>query len=214
MMKKIFQFNRCLTNGMDYFIGADPYALLNFKERNNLSDDLLTEFTTNESGDNVVIEGIMIPLEKCEIVPHTIYINFDEENQILNNKENDFQFKEGNYPLKIENGIFCVFTIDYLENFTKQTVETLVSLHRDKNYTIVDLENGWYSVEILAGLTQQSFEKSAYHWGVIIDDMEPTFEFCLKKVSVKPELTAKLNREYKIEINKEIYKGRRIFNND
>jgi len=56
---KIQQFNRCLTNGMDYFIAGDPYALLDFKKRNNLSDNLLAEFTTNESGDNVVYEGIM-----------------------------------------------------------------------------------------------------------------------------------------------------------
>lgn len=213
-MKKIFQFNRCLTNGMDYFIGADPYALLDFKKRNNLDDNLLEEFTTNDSGDNVVFEGIMIPLERCEIAPHTIYVNFGKEYRILTNKENDFQFKEGNYPLKIISGIFCVFAIDYLENFTEQTVENIVTLHRSKNYAIVDLENDWYSVEILAGLTQQNFEKSAYHWGEIMDDMEPTFEFCLEKVTAKPKLTARLNREYRIEINKEKYKDRRIFNNE
>lgn len=210
-MNKIFQFNRCLTNGMDYFIGADPYALLDFKKRNNLDDDLLTEFTTNDSGDNVVTEGIMIPLEKCAIVPHTIYVNFSEKNRVLTNEESDFQFKEGSYPLKIVSGIFCVFAIDYLENFTEEAVENIIILYRDKNYAIIDLDNGWYSVEILAGLTQQNFEKSSYHWGEIMDDMEPTFEFCLHKQVEKPKLTAKLNREYKIEINKDIYKNRRIF---
>lgn len=210
-MNKIFQFNCCLTNGMDYFIAADPYALLDFKKRNQLSDNLLSEFTTNESGDNVIIEGIMIALEKCEVVPHTIYVNLDNEQQILTAEENDFQFKEGNYPLKIDNKIFCVFAINYLQNFTEQTVEALITLHRNNHYAIADLENGWYSVEILAGLTQQSFEKSAYHWGQIMDDMEPTFEFCLQKTEEKPVLTANLNHPYTIAINKEMYKDRRIF---
>lgn len=210
-MNKIFQFNCCLTNGMNYFIAADPYALLAFKKRNHLSDNLLTEFTTNESGDNVVREGIMIALEGCEIVPHTIYLNLDETYKVLEEEQNDFQFRESDYPLKIENGVFCAFAIGYLQNFTEETVERLLALHRNNGYAIAEIENGWYSVEILAGLTQQNFEKSAYHWGEIMDDMEPTFEFCLKKTDAAPQLTAKLNRNYAIEINKEMYKERRVF---
>jgi len=209
-MNKIFQFNCCLTNGMNYFIAADPFALLEFKNQNHLSDNLLEEFTTNESGDKVIREGAMIALEDCEIVPHTIYINLDETDRILLAAQNDFQFKVGDYSLKIKSGIFCVFAISYLENFTEETIEKLVTLHCSKNYTIVDIENGWYSVEILAGLTQQNFEKSAYHWDEIMDDMEPTFELCLKKVDKAPELTATLDRNYKIEINKEIFKERRF----
>lgn len=196
---------------MDYFVGADPYALLAFKERNNLSDDLLTEFTTNESGDNVVKEGIMIALGGCEIVPHTIYINFDKEKRILTEKENDFQFKEATFPLKIEKATFCVFPINYLENFTAETVQYIINLHKERKLPLVELDNGWYSVELLAGLTQQQLEKSAYHWGQIMDDMEPTFEFCLKKVNEQPAFSATFNRQYTIEINKKAYKDRRIF---
>lgn len=195
---------------MNYFIAADPYALLEFKNENHLSDNLLEEFTTNESGDNVILEGAMIALEDCQIVPHTIYINLDEKHRVLLETQNDFQFKVGDYPLKIKNGVFCVFAIDYLENFTDETVERLIAIHRSKSYAIADIKNGWYSVEILAGLTQQKFEKSAYHWGEIMDDMEPTFELCLKNVDEAPELTAALNRNYLIEINKEIYKERRL----
>lgn len=209
-MSNIFQFNCCLTNGMNYFIAADPYALLEFKNENHLSDNLLEEFTTNESGDNVILEGAMIALEDCQIVPHTIYINLDKTNRVLLEAQNDFQFKVGDYPLKIKNGVFCVFAIGYLENFTAETVERLIALHRSKSYAIADIQNGWYSVEIFAGLTQQNFEKSGYHWGEIMDDMEPTFELCLKKVDEAPKLTAALNRNYLIEINKEIYKERRL----
>lgn len=51
---------------MDYFI-LDPDCLLSYKNDNNLPEDLLTEFTTKETGDKVVEDGIIVPISGVKI---------------------------------------------------------------------------------------------------------------------------------------------------
>ncbi|OUP17081.1 hypothetical protein B5F29_14115 [Lachnoclostridium sp. An196] len=58
----IYKFTEVLNDLVNYFILGDILLLENWKQVNHLSDDLATEFTTNESGDRVLAEGIVIPM--------------------------------------------------------------------------------------------------------------------------------------------------------
>lgn len=49
----ICKFTEVLNDLVDYFILGDILLLEEWKNENNLSDDLATEFTINESGDRV-----------------------------------------------------------------------------------------------------------------------------------------------------------------
>lgn len=70
---KIYKFEEVLNDLADYFILGDPEYLLQYKEANNLPDDLLTEFTTQETGDIAVQQGVLVPLAGVENYPYTIF---------------------------------------------------------------------------------------------------------------------------------------------
>ncbi len=71
----IYKFTEELNDLMDYFILADPFTLLDYKKKNNLPNDLITNFTTTEYGDEVVRGGTMIALSGVQNYPYTIYFN-------------------------------------------------------------------------------------------------------------------------------------------
>lgn len=64
-----YKFDEVLNDLMDYFILGDPDYLLQYKIAQGLPDDLLTEFTTKETGDDVVKQGVMIPMTGVENYP-------------------------------------------------------------------------------------------------------------------------------------------------
>src|SRR6218665_1352709 len=74
----LYKFDEVLNDLMDYFILGDPGYLLQYKIENNLPDDLLTEFTTEETGDQVVEEGVMVPMIGIENYPYTVYFNLSD----------------------------------------------------------------------------------------------------------------------------------------
>jgi hypothetical protein len=182
---------------MDYFILGDPDYLLQYKTENNLPDDLLTEFTTQETGDQVVEKGVMVPMIGIENHPYTIYFNLSVETPELLKLENEIQHQRDGYCLKVANGRIYLYTIPYLRNFTTPTVE---ALKKFKNATI-ELQNGWYTVSILAGLTNQLIEIKTVTGKIEkMKSMEPTFEFVLKPTTEKPIYTADINYQFKVEV--------------
>ena len=58
----IYRFTEVLNDLVNYFLLGDILLLEGWKQANHLSDDLAMEFTTNESGDRVFDEGIVIPM--------------------------------------------------------------------------------------------------------------------------------------------------------
>ena len=58
----IYRFTEVLNDLVNYFLLGDILLLEDWKQANHLSDDLAMEFTTNESGDRVFDEGIVIPM--------------------------------------------------------------------------------------------------------------------------------------------------------
>ncbi len=67
----IYRFTEVLNDLVNYFLLGDILLLEDWKQANHLSDDLAMEFTTNESGDRVFDEGIVIPMTGIEnyIIP-------------------------------------------------------------------------------------------------------------------------------------------------
>lgn len=164
----IYKFENVLNGLMDYFLLGDSYALLQYKKDKNLPDNLLEEFITKETGDKVVIEGILIPMCGVENYPYTIYFNLHNNNQIeLLKPENDLQIRKSGYILKVEYGNIYLFTIHYLENFTEESIYKMEKFHKQFNKPTIKIKNDWYKVEILAGQTKQG------------KYFEPTFEFLI-----------------------------------
>lgn len=194
-MTKLYKFDEVLNDLMDYFILGDPDYLLHYKTDKGLPDDLLTEFTTEETGDIAVENGVVVPMIGIENYPYTIYFNLSTETPELLKPESQLQHRRDGYCLRVENGRIYLYTIPYLTDFTATKVEAL------KKYkpATIEIQNGWYSVTILGGLTKQITTINATN-GTIekMETMEPTFEFILSPAIEKPNYTADFSYPFKI----------------
>ncbi|MFB9075939.1 hypothetical protein ACFFLS_13480 [Flavobacterium procerum] len=193
----LHKFDEVLNDLMDYFILGDVDCLMQYKIENDLPDDLLTEFTTEETGDQVVKEGIIIPMIGVENHPYTIYFNLSDETPELLKPENQLQHKQDGYCLTVVNGQIYLYTIPYLRDFTKGTVDLL----KKYKHATVELPNGFYNVSILAGLTKQITDIKTVSGEIKqVEDMEPTFEFLIKPSAERPDFTADFTYPFKVEL--------------
>ncbi|PIY08474.1 MAG: hypothetical protein COZ18_12105 [Flexibacter sp. CG_4_10_14_3_um_filter_32_15] len=177
-----YKFTEILNDLWDYFILADPFTLLDYTKQHDLPDNLITNITMTDFGDKVVKEGKMIPLSNVQNYPYTIYFNLTGENIELLKPENNLQIRQDGYLLEVTQEKICFFTIPYLKNYTVETVEKLVKIRKAQ----IKIPNGFYSVSILAGETQQEEGKEA------------TFEFVILPVTEEYEFSAALNTSFKI----------------
>ena len=181
-----YKFTEVLNDLINYFILADIRLLESWKEINKLSDNLAVEFTTNESADNAVNEGIILPMTGIENYPYTIIFNLGEESPELLREENRLQLRHSGYSLKIDNNTLLLFTWRILEQFTVDKVNTLINNYELQKRPMVETDNGWYSIEILGGETLQNSE------------YEPTFEFVLRKTDKHESGQVDINRSFRI----------------
>ena len=190
-----YKFSEILNDLVDYFLLGDPHYLLQYKAERALPDDLLTEFTTQETGDQVVTDGILIPLSQVNNYPYTIIFNLDDDPPELLREGNDLQIRQDGYRLKVEHGRIYLFTMPYLRQFTKETVARLEQLQR----AAIDISNGWYQVSILAGQTKQLSTFAGKNGEMLTHIvMEPTFEFLIKPVTGAPDYAGDINRSFAI----------------
>ncbi len=183
----ICKFTEVLNDLVDYFILGDILLLEEWKNENNLSDDLATEFTINESGDRVFDEGIVIPMSGIENYPYTILFHLSDDEPELCKGKSRLQFRKSGYSLKVEHNMLILFTWHILERFTPENVTALISDYKVCQKPIVELENGWYHIEILGGETLQDGE------------YEPTFEFMIQPVTNEEKvINTDINFSFKI----------------
>ena len=188
----IYKFTEVLNDLVDYFILGDILLLESWKRANNLSDDLATEFTTNESGDRAFSEGIVIPMSGIENYPYTVLFNLSGDKPELCKGESRLQFRRSGYSLKVDNNMLMLFTWHILKQFTPEIVKTLFSYYRQNKKPIVELANGWYHIEILGGETLQD------------GDYEPTFEFVIQPIG-NEEKTSNADMNLRFEIISSAY---------
>jgi hypothetical protein len=158
---------------------------MEFKSTNNLPDDLISAFTTDDSGDRVVEEGVMIPLPRINNYPYTVYFNLSGNTPELLKQGNNLQVKQDGYRLHIQHGYVYLYTIPYIRSFTDETLERL----KEVKQTFITLENGWYAVSVLGGETRQ------------VASLEPTLEFVFTKSEEIPTFSADVNYSFTIVVS-------------
>ena len=192
-----YKFDEILNDFMDYFILGDADYLLQYKLEHHLPDNLLQEFTTQETGDIAVEQGVIVPMRGVQNYPYTIYFNLSLDEPELLKPYNELQHQRDGYCLKVVNERIFLYTIPYLKEFTPST---LVMLKNNKKATIF-LPNGWYQVNILAGLSRQytSIANAYRAQNTLVESMEPTFEFVIRPSKEKPNYSADFMYSFDIE---------------
>ena len=171
----IYRFTEVLNDLVNYFLLGDILLLEDWKQANHLSDDLAMEFTTNESGDRVFAEGIVIPMAGIENYPYTILFNLSGDRPELCKERNRLQLRKSGYSLKVDHNM-----------------KDLISYYRVHKKPMIELANGWYHIEILGGETLQD------------GDYEPTFEFVIQPAT-NEEATINADMNFSFEITSSAY---------
>ncbi|MFJ4064337.1 hypothetical protein ACIPW4_03460 [Pseudomonas sp. NPDC089996] len=163
------EFSEVLNDLVDYFLLGDIQLLERFKHENHLSDDLAREFTSNDSGDKAVAEGVVVPLAGVDNLPYHILFTLDNHTPALLEPGSRLKHRRNGYVLQVENRAVMLYTWRILQHFTNKTLGDLIARYQVPGRPIIELDNGWYDVEVLAG-------------ALIRDGLyEPAFEFVLKK---------------------------------
>jgi len=164
-----YEFSAVLNDLIDYFILGDIQLLQRYKEEQSLPDDLARAFTSGDSGDQAVHDGIVLPLAGVENLPYRIIFSLGDDTPALLAPGSRLKHRRPGYALRVENHSLMLFTWRILQHFTPKTMGDLLARYQQPARPIIELDNGWYRVEILAG-------------AVLRDGLyEPAFEFVLKK---------------------------------
>ncbi len=163
------KFSEVLNDTINYFILGDIRLLQKYKLDKTLPDDLATELTTNETGDEVVEKGIIIPMIGVENYPYTVMFHESIDTVELLRQDNELQLRQSGYILQVENGEVHLFTWRILEDFTEKKLERLLYNYSHQNKPNVKLDNGWYDVEIFGGLTTQETEVVNLNGEMVVD---------------------------------------------
>ncbi|WP_175716121.1 hypothetical protein [Burkholderia anthina] len=182
------EFSEVLNDLVDYFLIGDVLLLKRYQETHGLSDNLASEFTTNDSGDNAVLEGVVIPLAGIENHPYTIIFTLDGDAPELLKPESRLQHRRGGYVLRVEHRSIMLYTWRILERFTDDSVNALLARYREPGRPVIEIDNGWYDVEVLGG------EVPRNGW------FEPAFEFVLSKTD-EPGDAAQVDAGYRFAID-------------
>lgn len=136
----IYRFTEVLNDLVNYFLLGDILLLEDWKQANHLSDDLAMEFTTNESGDRIFAEGIVIPMTGIENYPYTILFNLSGDRPELCKERNRLQLRKSGYSLKVDHNTkqdILAFYEKELERVKPTTVKHYHALiHGALNYAV------------------------------------------------------------------------------
>lgn len=180
------QFNEILNDLVNYFFLGDLLLLQDWKQEHHLSDQLSMEFTTNESADLAMEEGIFLPMYGIENYPYTILFTFETEPAQLLKKENRLQFCYDDYSIKVAHHELMLYTWPLLTDFTPEHVDAWINQGKQRGKAIIELDNGWYHVTVLGGECLK-----AEVW-------EPTLEFILQRIDQQREGNGNPNANFRI----------------
>ncbi|WP_236170039.1 hypothetical protein [Pseudomonas parasichuanensis] len=164
-----YEFSEVLNDLVDYFLLGDIQLLEQFKHEHELPDDLARAFTTGDSGDLAVREGVILPLAGIDNLPYRILFTLDQRTPALLEPGSRLKHRRSGHVLRVENRALMLFTWRVLQHFTNKTLGDLLARYQEPARPIIELDNGMYEVEVLAG-------------ALVRDGLyEPAFEFVLKK---------------------------------
>ena len=163
------EFSEVLNDLVDYFLVGDIQLLDRFKHEHQLPADLANAFTHGDSGDLAVQEGVVLPLAGIDNLPYHIIFTLDGHPPALLEPGSRLKHRRNGYVLQVQNRSVMVYTWRILQHFTPKTLGDLLARYQAPGRPIVELDNGWYDVEVLGG-------------AVVRDGLyEPAFEFVMKK---------------------------------
>ena len=163
------EFSEVLNDLIDYFLVGDIQLLDRFKHDHQLPDDLASAFTRTDIGDQAVREGIVIPLAGVDNLPYHILFTLDGHPPALLEPGSRLKHRRSGYVLQVEHGAVMLYTWRILQHFTNKTLGDLLARYQVPGRPIIELDNGWYDVEVLAG-------------ALVRDGLyEPAFEFVLTR---------------------------------
>lgn len=181
------QFHEILNDLVNYFLLGDLLLLQDWKQEHHLSNQLSMEFTTNESADLAIQEGIFLAMYGIENYPYTILFTFETETAQLLQKENRLQFCHDDYFIKVAHGMLMLYTWPLLTDFTQERVNAWIHQGKQRGRAIIELENGWYHVTVLGG-------------ECLLDGVwEPTLEFILVRREQQGEQIGNPNANFQIQ---------------
>lgn len=182
-----YVFSDVLNDLIDYFLLGDLQLLRRFKQEHQLADDLAGEFVSSESGDKAVLDGVLIPLAGVENHPYTVVFTLAGVEPQMPRHEGRVQHRRGGYSLRVEHGRIHLFTWRILQAFTDENLDELLERYEQSNRPTIEVENGWYEVEVLAG-------------EILRDEyFEPAFEFVLTKTAL-PVDASKVDINYRFHV--------------
>ena len=125
----------------------------------------------------------MIALAGIDNLPYTILVKTENEKSTFVAQQNRLIHHQSGYVLQVKHNQIRLFTMPYLRQFTALTGDKIEQFNTVK----INLNNGWYTVNIYAGFLQ------------IDGDEEPCFEFILKHVDQQPSFQADIQYMYHLE---------------
>ena len=172
---------------MSTLLWADLQSLLGLQRERQLPADLAQVSTTEASGDGVLAQGALIALAGIANLAYAVIVRVDDTDADLLQADSDLKCQQDGYVLQVSSGSAALFSWWTLQDFSAQTVQALLARHRASGKPLVALPNGWYSVRVLAGWTQQA------------TGSEPTLELLLTSQARQPAFTADANFTFTLQ---------------
>lgn len=170
-----YEFAEVLNELIDYFLLGDIQLLKRFQDDHDLPDDLAHAFTHSDSGDQAVLEGVILPLAGVENLPYRIIFTLDGEAPALLAADSRLLHRRCGYVLQVEHRAVMLFTWRVLQHFTNKTLGDFLVRYQSPERPVIELDNGWYEVEVLGGAV---LREALY---------EPAFEFVLTRTWSRPQ---------------------------
>ncbi|NQD59627.1 hypothetical protein HP546_30295, partial [Pseudomonas sp. CM25] len=104
------EFSEVLNDLVDYFLLGDIQLLERFKRDRQLPDDLAYAFTHDDSGDQAVREGVVLPLAGVDNLPYRILFTLDGHTPALREAGSRLKHRRNGYVLRVEHGALMLYT--------------------------------------------------------------------------------------------------------
>lgn len=132
------EFSEVLNDLVDYFLLGDIQLLERFKQEHELPDDLAYAFTHDDSGDQAVREGIVLPLAGVDNLPYRILFTLDGYTPVLREPGSRLKHRRNGYVLRVEHGALMLYTWRILQHFTPKTLGDLMARYQVPGRPIIE----------------------------------------------------------------------------
>ncbi|AIQ13834.1 hypothetical protein [Paenibacillus durus] len=163
---------KSLFSELNGFVVYEPAVLKKYLENNVLLEsDVLQYFTETDHGEIITKNGIAIPIIGVNTGYYNFNVVFDEDSLEL--KKEEIKARSSGWIYYTYSEKLCIVGIGFFKNID--------SINSNNSLTF-NIDNGWYSVDILCG------EKE--------DHEELMFELLLKREETTPTFFGDFETEY------------------